>query len=47
MKNKTQLFKSILAVTGLLLLIWKSGFVITLGIFLLIWANNFDFEQKK
>ena len=45
--KKLQILKTIIATIGLGLIIWKASFLIALGIFLLMWANNIDYERKK
>ena len=48
MVNKTmQIFKLILGTVGLGLIIWKTSILVALGIFLLMWANNIDYEPRK
>ena len=42
-KNKLQLITVIL---GIGLLVWETGWITALGVYFLIWANNFDFVQK-
>ena len=39
--------KLIIGTIGLGLIIWKLSWVIALGIFLLMWANNMDYQQNE
>lgn len=39
--------KLIIGTIGLGLIIWKASLVIALGIFLLMWANNMDYQHRE
>ena len=46
-KRITTIVKLIIGTIGLGLIIWKASWVIALGIFLLMWANNMDYQQRE
>jgi len=43
----TKWTETILAVSGLSLLWWAAGWAAAMGVFLMIFANNFSHERRK
>jgi len=46
-KRITTIAKLIIATIGLGLIIWKASWIIALGIFLLMWSNNMDYQKRE
>ena len=42
-----KILKTIMVVIGLGLIIWKTSILVAVGIFFLMWANNFDYIKHK
>ena len=38
--------KIIIVTTGISLIAWKANWIVALGVFFLLWANNVDYKKR-